>query len=106
MSFFFSEGDFVIEINGQNTQLAIMDEVREYCGRQTDYLKLRLRRKEYKEFIVYGRTDAFANWKVDLGIVFKKVEPKGYADDLGIIENDELIGVMNYKILLIYANLC
>ena len=86
-------GDFVIEINGYNTQLASMNEVRQYCSSQTDYLKLRLRRTEYRDYSVSASTDAFTNWKLDLGIVFKNIQHDGHGDRLGICEGDELIKV-------------
>ena len=83
----------MIEINGYNTQLAIMDEVRQYCSSQTDYLKLRLRRTGYRDYSVKAATDAFTNWKLDLGIVFKNIQYDGYGYQLGICENDELVKV-------------
>ena len=91
----------MIEINGNNTQLATMDEVREYCAIQTDFLKLRLRRKECKDYTVKADTDAFANWKLDLGVFFKNVEPEGYGDRIGICENDELIKVCAYLFFIV-----
>lgn len=86
-------GDFVIEINRQNTQLASMNEVRTFCNIQTDHLRLRLRRTEFRTYTIQGNTDAFANWRLDLAVVFKNVAPNGYGDENGIVENDELLQV-------------
>ena len=95
----------MIEINGNNTQLATMDEVRLYCANQTDFLKLRLRRKENQDYTVKADTDAFTNWKVVLGVVFKNIEPEGYGERIGICENDELVKVRAYLNLIIRSPL-
>ncbi|XP_066924675.1 tight junction protein ZO-1-like isoform X2 [Clytia hemisphaerica] len=88
-------GDYVVEINGHCTLLATMDDVRYYCGNQSDHLRLRIRRPKVVEHEITGRAVAFVDWKLEMGIFFKNVSRRGLGDEKGLIDGDEIIDVAN-----------
>lgn len=88
--------DFVIEINGQNTQNGKMDFVRMCCGLRTDELALKIRHPKctMETYEMEGNRELFEDWGVALGVFLKEVKINSYASHhVKLRELDEIIEV-------------
>lgn len=93
--------DFVIEINGQNTQNGKMDFVRMCCGLRTDELALKIRHPKctMETYEMEGNRELFEDWGVALGVFLKEVKINSYASHhVKLRELDEIIEVNRHDI--------